>query len=234
MPLLELRDVVKAYGGLRPFRLRALAVDAGEVVRIDGVDQQAAAVLTDLVTGAVLPDSGSITVAGRSTADLDSPEGWLRFLDRFGIVNDRVVLLDGITVAANLAVPLTLDLDPMDAAIRRKVESLAGEVGLEPAALDTAMGGAPALSRWLVRLGRAVALDPDVVIIEHPTANLETAGEVSSLADALRRVASRGTLAMLIASSDRRFAGSVADRSLTWRPSNGELVGARGWRRLLS
>jgi ABC-type transporter Mla maintaining outer membrane lipid asymmetry ATPase subunit MlaF len=234
MPLVELRDVVKGYGGLRPFRLRTLAVDAGEVVRIDGLDRPAATVLTDLVTGATLPDSGSVAVDGRATAALASQDEWLAFLDRFGLVNDRVVLLDALTVAANLAVPLTLDLDPMAAGVRRRVEWLAREVGLEAASLDTAMGRAGTLSRWLVRLGRAVALDPAVVIVEHPTADLETANDVAALVEALRRVAARGTIAMLLVSSDRRFPRDVAARALTWRPATGELVEGRGWRRLFS
>ena len=113
MPLIEIDSVVKGYGGLRPLRLRGLRVDAGEAVAIHGPDRAAAAVITDLLTGTTLPDEGEVRISGLPTASIAGPDEWMAFLDRFGLVNDRVVLLDQLTLAQNLAVPHTLDLDPI-------------------------------------------------------------------------------------------------------------------------
>jgi ABC-type transporter Mla maintaining outer membrane lipid asymmetry ATPase subunit MlaF len=230
MSLIVIRDVVKAHGGLRPFRLKSLTLGAGESLRIDGPDRAAAAVLTDLVTGTALPDSGVVTIDGRATSELADQDEWLALLDRFGIVNDRVVLLEGLTVAQNLAIPVTLDVDPLPASVRRTVESLAREVGLDAAQLDTPLHEAPPVVRSLVRVGRAVALAPAVVLMEHPSADLAEPCDVAAIADAIRRVRARGT-AIVLVSSDPRLPRDVTERTLIWRATTGETQDARGWRR---
>ena len=67
--------------------------------------------------GAVIPSpwpdgrcfpKGEVVVAGRPTASIATPEEWLAYLDRFGLVNARAVLLDQLTVGQNLAVARTL------------------------------------------------------------------------------------------------------------------------------
>jgi ABC-type transporter Mla maintaining outer membrane lipid asymmetry ATPase subunit MlaF len=240
--LIEIRDVSKSYGGLRPFRLQSLAVDRGEYIIIEGPDLRAAAVLTDLITGTTLPESGSVVVDGQATSDLSEQDQWLAFLDRFGIVNERVVLLDGLSVAANLAVPVTLDLDPMPEGIRRAVEALSTEIGLAPDLLDTPLERATPLSRLLVKLGRAIAHDPIILLVEHPTVELADERDARAAADALRRVAVARRLTTLIISSDTRTAvapafasgsGTTA-RRFAWRAATGDLREARGWRRWFS
>jgi ABC-type transporter Mla maintaining outer membrane lipid asymmetry ATPase subunit MlaF len=231
MPLIEVRDVVKAHGGLRPFRLRSLVVDPAQVVAIEGPDRDAAAVLTDLLTGAALPDSGSVVVDGRSTAGLSGQDDWLAFLDRFGIVNERVALLDALTVAANLGVPHTLDLDPLAPEIRRAVEACADEVGLARDLLDSRLGDEPPLPRLLVRIGRAVAHDPAVLIVEHPTLGLSAPREITHAAEALGRVSQRRRLATLVITADRRFIRILGATHLAWRPATGDLAAAGRWPR---
>jgi ABC-type transporter Mla maintaining outer membrane lipid asymmetry ATPase subunit MlaF len=232
MPLIEVQAVSKAYGGLRPFRLRDLKVDAGEIVTIAGPDPPSAAVLTDLLTGTTLPDSGVVRIAGRSTADLSGHDDWLAFLDRFGVINERVVLLDSLSVAENLAVPHTLDIDPMPADVRRIVERMASEVGLDADRLDESLSTTSALARLRVRLGRALAHSPAILLVEHPTVDLPAA-DVSAAADVIQRVCQARRLAAIAVSSDWRLSNAVATRPLTWRPATGELVETRGWRRWL-
>ena len=235
MSLIELRDITKSFGGLRPFRLQALSVDAGEIVAIDGLDRPAASVLTDLITGTTLPDTGSVVIEGMPTSVLGSQDEWLAFLDRFGIVNDRVVLLDELTIAANLAVPLTLEFDPMSDGVRRTVEALAAEIGLAESALHQPLRNATPLSRHLVRLGRAVALGPAILLVEHPTADLAAKGEVHAWAVTLRRLAVRRSLTTILVTADPRLPRNTATRHLVWHGTTGELSEApRGWRRWIS
>jgi ABC-type transporter Mla maintaining outer membrane lipid asymmetry ATPase subunit MlaF len=234
MSLIEVRDSSKNYGGLRPFRVRNLIVEPGQFVVVEGPDRQAAAVLTDLVTGTVLPDEGVVVIDGRPTSELSSQDDWLSFLDRFGLVNDRVVLLDGLSVAANLAVPLTLDLHPMAAEVRRTVDALASEVGIEAATLDAPLQSATSLSRFLVRLGRAVALNPSILIVEHPTADLLERRDAIAAAQALRRVCTGRSVTAVMTSSDQRILRHVEARTLSWRAATGELSEAGAWRRWFS
>jgi putative ABC transport system ATP-binding protein len=234
MSLIEVRDVTKDCGGLRPFRLRALTVEPGDLVAIEGPDRQAAAVLTDLLTGTVLPDEGVVVIGGRPTSELSSQDDWLAFLDRFGLVNGRVVLLDELSVAANLAVPLTLDLDPMPAHVRSAVAALASEVGLEAAMLDAPLQRVTSLSRFLIRLGRAVALNPAILIVEHPTADLLERREVAAAAETLRRVCTSRRVTAVMTTSDQRIPRHLMARTMSWRAATGELRQAGAWRRWLS
>src|SRR6185295_19548033 len=105
-------------GALRPLRIATLTVRRGDHLAIQGLDARAAEAFSLLVTGAMLPDEGDIRVAGRSTRDIGTDTEWLASLDRFGMVTDRAVLIDGLSLAANLALPLTLAIDPMSAVTR--------------------------------------------------------------------------------------------------------------------
>src|SRR5512139_3851110 len=92
VPLLEIISISMQYGALRPLRMEQLSLSSGEHVAIMGLDQPAAEVLINLVTGAALPDAGHVRVFGRSTADITDSTDWLATLDRFGIVSERAAL----------------------------------------------------------------------------------------------------------------------------------------------
>lgn len=228
MSLVEVSHIVKSYGGLRPFRLEHLAVEAGEVVTIAGPDQQAAAVLTDILTGTTLPDTGSVLVAGHSTSELQGPDAWLAFLDHFGIVNERVVLLDQLSAAANLAVPLTLEIDPMPEAVRVRVERLAGDVGLGVRELEGPLAGASPMTRLRLRLGRAIAHDPRILIVEHPSVGL-SGGAIEAAGELVRALGGSGGRCAIVTTADRRFASAAATRRLAWRAATGAVTEQRRW-----
>jgi ABC-type lipoprotein export system ATPase subunit len=229
-PAIEIRGVVKDYRGLRPLRVRELVVAPGQLVTVSGLDTTAASVLVDLITGASLPDSGDVLVGGVSTASLSSQEAWLGFLDQFGIVNPRVVLLDQLSVAQNLAVPLTLSVDPLSPGIRARVESLAREVRLASDLLDAAVASIDAAGRLRVRLGRALALAPRIILVEHPTLDLSPY-QVDGVAHDLAALV-RPDVSLLVLGGDPAVS-RVASRALTWDARTGAVQEARGWTRWL-
>jgi ABC-type transporter Mla maintaining outer membrane lipid asymmetry ATPase subunit MlaF len=226
-PVLELSDVSKDYRGLRPLRIASFRVAAGERVAILGLDETAAEVFISLVTGASLPDRGEVRLFGRSTAAIADSADWLSVVDRFGIVSSRAVLLDTLTVAQNLAMPFTLDVDPLAPDVRERTEALAEEVGLPDATRDRPVGELDASGRFRVRLGRALALDPAIVVIEHPTAEL-SGQDVAAVAARCRDVALARKTATITLTADRDFGERVANRVLALQPATGRLSGA-GW-----
>ena len=130
-PLLEITDAVKSYHALRPLRIRQLAIEEGERVAISGIDAAGAELLVNLVTGASLPEEGEVRVLGRSTASIAGGDEWLASLERFGIVSERAVMLEGSTLEQNLAMPFTLEIDPLPPEMRARVHALAGETEVE-------------------------------------------------------------------------------------------------------
>jgi ABC-type sulfate/molybdate transport systems ATPase subunit len=219
--------VQKAYQGLRPLRLQSLTIEQGERVSIGGLDAGASEVLVNLVTGASLPDQGEIRVLGRLTADIADADDWLASLDRFGILSPRGVLLDGATIEQNLAMPFGLQIDPVPPDVGAKVAALAEACRI--GGLTGICGEAPAEVRARIHLARAVALEPALLILEHPTAGLPDDAR-SALAADVASVTGARQLAALIITQDDAFATQVAHRALRLEPATGALKPVkRGW-----
>jgi ABC-type sulfate/molybdate transport systems ATPase subunit len=228
-PVLEISDVRKNYSGLRPLRIRALAIAPGERVAVSGFDAAAAQLVVNLVTGASLPDEGTIRVLGRSTADIATGDEWLASLDRFGIMSDRAVLLEGSTLAQNLAMPFTLEIDPIEPPMMERVAALAAECGIAAEWLTQPAGGAPPEVRARAHFARAVALGPELLVLEHPTATVAEADRRALAAD-LARACDARRVATLAITQDEPFARAFASRFLTLNGATGELrEKKRGW-----
>jgi ABC-type transporter Mla maintaining outer membrane lipid asymmetry ATPase subunit MlaF len=229
-PVLEMRGVSKNYSGLRPLRVAELTVAPGERVTVGGIDAGAGELLVNLVTGASVPDAGEIRIFGQRTADIPDGDAWLDLLERFGIVSPRAVLLEGSTLQQNLAMPFTLEIDPVPAPIAARVESLAVESGLDPQRwLGTRAGDLPAEIRVLAHLARALALDPDFIVVEHPTADVAPAAR-DGLARAVARACESRRVATLVLTNDEAFAKVVAPRNLKLDGATGVLKTVKkGW-----
>src|SRR4051794_7064213 len=115
--VLHLQNIEKQYGALRPLRIRDLRLPPASLTSLLGFDEPAAETFVNLTTGATLPEKGRVRSLGQDTASIASGDDWLRFVERFGFVSRRIVLLDGMTVAQNLALPFDLQLDPIPAEV---------------------------------------------------------------------------------------------------------------------
>jgi ABC-type lipoprotein export system ATPase subunit len=228
-PALDLADVYKDYGGLRPLRIQRLTVSAREHVALVGLDQPMAEVFLNLVTGATLPDRGHVVAFGQSTGAIADGAEWLTLVDRFGIVSERAVLLDGLTVLQNLAVPFTLDLEPLPDEVASRAASLAAEVGLPALEWEKLVMTLDAPSRARVRLARALALDPAVILLEHASASVDR-DQAVLLGEGIRQVAALRGAAIVAVTADPVFASAVADRVLTLDAATGRLTPRRGSR----
>lgn len=231
-PVVEMTGVVKNYSTLRPLRIAALSVARSERVAIGGIDAVGAEVFLNLVTGASLPDGGEIKVFGQNTAGVANGEEWLASLDRFGIVSERAVVLEAATVAQNLALPFTLEIDPVTAETMARVRVLAEACDIAPAWIEQRAGDVPAEVRARIHLARAIALDPQLLLMEHPTAALAE-GERAAFGAVVARVCEPRGLTVLAITLDTVFASTAAHKTLTLQPATGQLVAARRswWRR---
>ena len=227
--VLELSGVIKDYRGLRPLRIAALTVGGGEHVALLGVDQVAAEVFINLVTGATLPEAGDIHVFGRPTSAISDSADWLATVDRFGIVSRRAVLLDSLTVVQNLAMPFTLEIEPPPDDIRQRALVLARRVGLLEETLDRPVAELGPTGHVRIRLGRALALDPAVLLLEHASAGL-SAQDAGTLGADIRTIASRRGAAIVAPTLDEAFARAVAGRVLKWEPATGRFAEQRSGR----
>lgn len=228
-PLFELSAIVKTYGALRPLRIEHLAVAPSERIALLGVDATAAEVLVNLIVGATLPDAGDIQVFGRSTRAIADATDWLATADRFGIVSARAVLLESLSVIQNLAMPFTLEIEPPPEDVAARARALANDVGLSHQSLEKPVSSVGPTGHILVRLARALALDPAALLVEHPTAGIPR-DEVAGLGQQMRVVCERRGVAAVIITGDEAYAHRVATRVLQLEPATGRLKTVRsGW-----
>lgn len=228
---IRVRDVQKDYHALRPLRVRELDVREGESIALLGFDGAAAEVFVNLLTAATVPDAGRIEILGRPTVDIQDAGTWLSSLDCFGIVSERQVVIDNMTVEENLTMPMTMALHDVDSTVRAKVAALAEEVGLSSDQLRQPVAALAAGARLRVRLGRALAPDPRILLSEHPNASLEAA-DLRRFADEYARLVRRRGITSIVLTADTAFASAVAPRVFTLQPATGALKPLSAWRRL--
>lgn len=221
--LLDIRLLVKDYQSLRPLRVRELSVPPGRVLSLAGFDAEAAEIFVHLITGASLPDEGDISLFGTNTRHIEDAEAWLRSLDGLGLVSHRAVLLDMLTVLQNVAMPLTLDVDPIAEALRPQVEALAREAGIAESLWDRPLGHVDAETNLRVRLARAVAPQPALIIAEHPSASLPR-DAVPRLAEHVAAMARARNAALLTLTADPEWVSRIGGDVLTLSPASGELA----------
>lgn len=231
--LVRLRAVSKDYRGLRPLRIAELDLPAGRSVALVGLDQVMAEVLVDLITGAIVPDAGEVSVFGRPTTAIPDPEAWLTTLDGFGLLTGRAVLVEQFSVEQNLAMPFSLRLNDIHPDTRVQVADLAEEIGMGRDGLGRLAAELTPVERMRVRLGRALALGPRVLLAEHPNATLSAEEGARFATDVARIVKERG-LASAVVTADLAFARKVAPEVLVLDPPSGALRPSSGWRRLFS
>lgn len=218
-----LTGVRKQYGGLRPLRVNSFVLEPEQRVSLRGLDAAAAEMFCLLLTGAAVPDEGTVVVDGHDTQAIATDTQWLHSLDRFGLVSHRAVLLDPLTVEANLALPLTLSIDPIPEEIRRAVALLADEVGLGRERLSASVQSLSAVDRVRVHLARALATDPKILLLEHVTAPLAP-GDAAMLGGMLPAIGDDRRISWIALSEDEHFIGPLGGTAWRLDPGSGAVA----------
>jgi ABC-type lipoprotein export system ATPase subunit len=214
--------VEKDYHTLRPLRIRDLTVRPGEVLSISGIDMLGAETFVHLVTGATLPDTGDVSLFGHNTRGITDAEGWLQSLDGVGMITARGILIDAFSVLQNIALSLTIEVDPIDPRVIPQAGALARDVGIAPNLLDRAAGTVAPDIKMRVHLARALALGPRLLIAEHPSAALPRESVAGFGADLGNVTRARG-LGLIAITADDSLAKAVGGTRLELVPATGEL-----------
>jgi ABC-type sugar transport system ATPase subunit len=220
--LLEIAGLTKDYQALRPLRIARLALNAGDAVVLGGIDAIGAQTLVHLITGAVPPDEGDVTLFGQNTRAITDAAAWLASLDGIGMVTSRGILIEAFSVLQNIAMSYTLEVDPIDPRVVPQAGELARSVGIDPSAFDAPAGRMPPEVQMRVHLARSLALGPRLLIAEHPSASLPRDTVAAFGADLARAAQARG-LALLAITADDVLAKAIGGRRLEVVAATGEL-----------
>jgi ABC-2 type transport system ATP-binding protein len=191
-PLIEARGLTKRYDGIVAVDDLSFHVDAGEIYGLLGPNGAGKTTTILMLLGLSEPTAGEARVVG-----LDPARDPLEVKRHVGYLPDAVGFYGRLTGRENLEYTARLNgLAP--AAEAARIDELLAQVGLEEAAdrpADTYSRG------MLQRLGVADALvkDPDILILDEPTASIDPAG-VAELLDLIRSLAADRRLAVLLSS----------------------------------
>jgi phospholipid/cholesterol/gamma-HCH transport system ATP-binding protein len=222
MILLEINGLKKDYQALRPLRIARLSVSPGDVMSISGIDAPGAETLVHLITGATVPDEGEVTLFGQNTRAITNESEWLKSLDGIGMITARGVLVGMFSVLQNIAMSYTLDVDPIDPRVVPLAGQLAREAGIDTAMFDLPVSQTPADVQARAHFARALALDPKMLLAEHPTTLMPRESVAAFGADVARAARARN-LALLTITADDVFAKAIGGQRLELVPATGEL-----------
>ena len=193
-PILEVRGLAKAFGGVRAVDDVSFDLFPGEIVGLIGPNGAGKTTLVNLLTGVLRPSAGTIRFEGREITRQRPHEAARRGLARtLQIVQPfpDMTVIDNVAAAALFARGLPTLAQARDAAR----EELAF-VGI--GALAEAEARALTLpDRKRLELAKSLAMGPRVLLLDEVNAGLNT-GEIGAALDLIRRIAARGVTIVVI------------------------------------
>lgn len=197
MQALEAVDIVKKYGERAVLNGFSLTLEPGGFEALMGPSGAGKSTFLHLAAGLIAADSGSIAVGGVPVTDL-SDAAAAKFRRRHvGVVFQDFNLLEDKTVRENIVLPLKLDRAPVDMPRFWRLSDILGlsdKLDRRPTALS---GG----ERQRVAIARALLPEPDIVLADEPTGNLDTRA-AKGICELLQRLNTLGKSAILVVTHD--------------------------------
>ncbi len=211
--ILELDRVSKVYATptetIKAAAEASLSIDEREVLVLFGPSGSGKSTLLLLAAGARAPDSGSVRFRGHDISALSQAELSKHLREHVGVAYQEPHLLDGFDALSNVAMKLLSGPASVKAA-RRAAFPVLSSTGMSERAshLPSELSGG---ERQRVALARAMLGDPDLLLLDEPTANLDSkrAGEILDL---IAAAAAAGAAVLLV--THDRAAERIATRTV--------------------
>jgi len=208
-PAIAIQDLRKAFGNQKVLNGISFQVARGETVAVIGRSGGGKSVLLKLLIRLQKPDSGSIQIADTEITNIDEKQ-LAEVRKKIGFLFQQAALYDSLTVKENVAFPLNRHSKMSASEQEKRVRELLGEVGMDQdrEKLPSQISGG---MQKRVGLARALALGPEILLFDEPTAGLDpiTAGEIGGLIAELKK---KRRMSGVVVTHDVRGARAYADR----------------------
>lgn len=205
--LLEVKQIVMQFGGLKALNQVDIAVRPGTIHGLIGPNGSGKSTMMNVLTGIYVPTAGDVVLEGQSIVGKKSPQ-----IAAAGIARtfQNVQLFGELTLIENVMVGLhhSFGSSVVEIALRTarakreeraaevRAASILGFVGLGHLANEEARN-LPYGKQRLLEIGRALALDPKLLLLDEPAAGL-TAPDIKDLVEIIRKIRDHGISLVLI------------------------------------
>jgi phospholipid/cholesterol/gamma-HCH transport system ATP-binding protein len=209
-PAVAVKDLHKSFGTQKVLDGISLNINRGETLAVLGRSGTGKSVLLRIIIGLQKPDSGSVRIFGQEITGLSLDQlGEIR--KKMGFLFQHAALYDSLTVEQNVAFPLQhhkKDISKSEQMDRAR--QLLTEVGMDghfekmPSDISGGM-------QKRVGLARALALAPDILLLDEPTAGLDpiSSAEIDEL---VLKLQAEHHMASIVVTHDLHSAKTIADR----------------------
>jgi phospholipid/cholesterol/gamma-HCH transport system ATP-binding protein len=214
-PLVEIKDLTMAYDDFVVQRNLDFAIDRGEIFVVMGISGCGKTTLMRHLVGLKSPADGEILYNGESFWGA-GPKRRQEMMQKFGVMYQNGALWSSMTLAENVSLPLEVYTDLSRSEIREialfklALVGLAGFGDFHPSEVSGGM-------QKRVGVARAMALDPDILYFDEPSAGLDPVS-ARRLDDLIRELRDSLGITMVIVTHELDSIFAVADRSVYLDP----------------
>jgi ABC-type sugar transport system ATPase subunit len=223
IPVLQLRELGKSFGGFWALRNVSIAFSQGEVHALVGENGAGKSTLIKLIAGVYHPSEGALIGPLGAELLLKTPRDALK--RGIGVVHQELDLFDNLTVAENIALGIEDSgfLKPSSKTMAKQARKALDDLRERNIPHDARVGALSSSDKQLIAIAKVLTWDARVIIFDEPTSALN-AGEAARLFDRIRHLRSTG-VAVIYVSHKLGEIFSIADRISVLR--DGALVATK-------